>query len=170
MVFVTIALCCSLTSSTAGDEAAIVRQSKVVTVGGTHIDTSAPPTGLVVRPDLGLVCVEPLDGQLLYTSKTHLFEAHGTITPGGDYLVMFPDGGRTWSEPRFVFANALAETDRNAFFNYQCSYMDCFVDGKVLHLILPHRWKRVLHLTLPEDALRRLPTKTEIKKSADAGR
>jgi Neuraminidase (sialidase) len=80
------------------------------------------------------------------------------------------DGGRTWSEPRFVFANALAETDRNAFFNYQCSYMDCFVDGEVLHLILPHRWKRVLHLTLPENALRRLPTRTEIIQSAEQTR
>jgi len=72
------------------------------------------------------------------------------------------DGGRTWSEPRFLFANALAETLESAFRNYQCSYIDVFPVGDVLHLFVPHRWRQVLHLTLPEAALSRLPTRQEL--------
>jgi hypothetical protein len=63
------------------------------------------------------------------------------------------DRGHTWSEPRFVFANALAPSFENAFRNYQCSYMDAVVEDGVIHLFVPHRWERVLHLELREDAL-----------------
>lgn len=71
------------------------------------------------------------------------------------------DGGRTWSEPRFLFANALAETLESPFRNYQCSYIDVFPVGDVLHLFVPHRWRQVLHLTLAERDLDRLPTADE---------
>lgn len=72
------------------------------------------------------------------------------------------DGGRTWSEPRFLFANALDETLENAFRNYQCSYIDVFGVGELLHLFVPHRWRQVLHLTLKEGDLARLPTAGEL--------
>lgn len=68
------------------------------------------------------------------------------------------DGGRTWSPPRFLFANALGETLESAFRNYQCSYIDLFVDDNRLHLFVPHRWRQVLHLTLDEADLEKLPT------------
>ena len=73
------------------------------------------------------------------------------------------DGGETWTEPRFVLANALAETEPNAWFNYQCSYLDAFVDDGTLHLFLPHRWKRSLHLAVKESNLEILPTRQQIK-------
>lgn len=70
------------------------------------------------------------------------------------------DGGRTWSEPRFVFANALApDPSKSAWHNHQCSYLDAFADGDTLHLFLPHRWKRALHLTIKASDLVELPTK-----------
>jgi hypothetical protein len=56
------------------------------------------------------------------------------------------DGGRRWSEPRLLFANALAETLDAANPNYQCAYVDLFVDHGRVHLIVPHRWQRVVHL------------------------
>jgi hypothetical protein len=68
------------------------------------------------------------------------------------------DEGITWSEPRFIFANALAETLENPFRNYQCSYIDVFPDGDNLHLFVPHRWRQALHLTFPVAALSRFPT------------
>lgn len=73
------------------------------------------------------------------------------------------DGGRTWSEPRFVFANALAANpDKKAWYNHQSSYLDAFAaDGK-LHIFCPHRWQQVLHLELPETALESLPTKGQL--------
>jgi hypothetical protein len=70
--------------------------------------------------------------------------------------------GHTWSQPRFLFATAAAPDRPNAFFNYQCSYDDAFVDGGVLHVFLPHRWQQALHLTIKESALATPPTKAEL--------
>lgn len=78
------------------------------------------------------------------------------------WVSLSSDEGYTWSEPRFVFVNALAEYFDSPFRNYQCSYMDLFMDGETLNLFVPHRWRQVLHLQLPEGALERLPTEREI--------
>jgi hypothetical protein len=67
------------------------------------------------------------------------------------------DQGRTWSKPRFVLANALAPKRNVAWYDYQCSYADLIVDGDNLHLFLPHRWERVLHLRLKAGDLNQLP-------------
>ena len=78
------------------------------------------------------------------------------------WVALSRDGGRTWTEPRFVLVNALADDEQSAWHNYQCSYIDAFTDGGRLHLFMPHRWKRALYLTLPESALDKLPTKAEL--------
>jgi hypothetical protein len=78
------------------------------------------------------------------------------------WVSLSSDGGRNWSEPRFLFVNALAEYFDRPFRNYQCSYIDLFPDGGALHLFVPHRWRQVLHLTLPEAALSRLPARAEL--------
>jgi Neuraminidase (sialidase) len=72
------------------------------------------------------------------------------------------DEGRTWSEPRFIFVNALSETLANDFRNYQCSYIDVFVDGDQLHLFVPHRWRQVLHLRFNERDLDCFPSGEEL--------
>lgn len=72
------------------------------------------------------------------------------------------DEGRTWSEPRFVFANALDESFSRPFRNYQCSYMDMFMDGDQINLFIPHRWERVLHLQFSENSLSKFPTRKDI--------
>ena len=56
-----------------------------------------------------------------------------------------------------MLASALGEAFASPFRNYQCSYMDCIVPGSVVHLFVPHRWKRVLYLTIAEAALGNLP-------------
>jgi len=73
------------------------------------------------------------------------------------------DEGRTWSEPRFLLANAACPDLPNAWFNYQCSYLDAVVDAGQLHLFLPHRWQQALHLTLSEAALSTLPTAQQLR-------
>jgi hypothetical protein len=75
------------------------------------------------------------------------------------WLALSTDGGLSWSESQFVFANALAETLGNDFRNYQCSYVDVFGDGDTLHLFVPHRWRQVLHLQLTESDIAAFPTK-----------
>jgi hypothetical protein len=87
------------------------------------------PANLVVREDLGIVCPRTLDGAVLHRADLNLYEVRGTITPGGDYLVMFPAGthyshgkgmqknkinqmlsyrssdrGKTWAGPRAAFS------------------------------------------------------------------
>ena len=79
------------------------------------------------------------------------------------WVSLSEDGGRTWSEPRFVFANALAPNLENSWRNYQCSYMDMFVDGNMINLFLPHRWQRALHLQILEQDLVTLPTQRDIR-------
>lgn len=78
------------------------------------------------------------------------------------WLATSIDDGRTWSEPRFLFANALAETLGSPFRNYQCSYIDVFSEGDVLHLFVPHRWRQVLHLWLKAEDLVNLPTEAAL--------
>ncbi len=77
------------------------------------------------------------------------------------------DGGHTWSEPRFVLANAVAPLHKVSGFNSQCSYLDAFTEEGVMHIFMPHRWQQVLHLTIREEALRGtgLPTKEELGKA-----
>jgi len=69
------------------------------------------------------------------------------------------DEGVTWSEPRFVFANALAPSFSNPWRDHNCSYLDAFADDGVLHMFLPHRWHQALHLRLAEADLARLLTR-----------
>jgi hypothetical protein len=78
------------------------------------------------------------------------------------WVSLSADGGVSWGEPRFVFANAAAPSLENGWYNWQCSYLDAFPDGGELHLFVPHRWQRCLHLRLPESALQRLPTAADL--------
>ena len=73
------------------------------------------------------------------------------------------DEGRTWSEPRFVLANAVAPIHKVAGFNSQCSYLDAFTEGGIMHIFMPHRWQQALHLTIKESAFATLPTKAELQ-------
>lgn len=74
------------------------------------------------------------------------------------------DEGHTWSEPKFVMANAVAAIHKVSGFNSQCSYLDAFTEDGVMHIFMPHRWQQVLHLTIREDALNKLPTKAQLTK------
>jgi hypothetical protein len=78
------------------------------------------------------------------------------------WVSLSSDDGRSWTEPRFVFANALAPSFENPWRNYNCSYIDAFSDGGELQIFVPHRWERVLHLRLPEASLPSLPTREEL--------
>ena len=78
------------------------------------------------------------------------------------WVAISGDAGRSWSEPRFVFANALAPEYELPFMNYQCSYVDAFVDLGVVHIFVPHRWHRVLHLWVEERALYALPADADL--------
>ena len=95
-------------------------------IGCRNFSLTALPKGVKVLDDVGLVCAEALDGAVLFRAPVVLFEVRAEITPGGDYLVMFPvgghynnsliksntmmavrskDRGKTWSNPYIAFKN-----------------------------------------------------------------
>jgi len=76
------------------------------------------------------------------------------------------DQGKTWSPSRFLFANVTQPTLKTAAWNFQNSYVDLFEDNGIVHLIVPHRWQQVLHLTIPEAALKSLPTREALAEEA----
>ncbi len=74
------------------------------------------------------------------------------------------DEGKSWSEPRFLFVNAVDETLENANLDYSCSYLDLFVDGGDVHIFFPHRWRQVLHLHFKQSDLDKFPVKSDLEK------
>ncbi len=63
------------------------------------------------------------------------------------WMVMSNDGGRTWSEPRFVMAEAGFPPILNQWGGQtpMVSYADLLVDGDNLHLFVDHEMRQVLH-------------------------
>jgi hypothetical protein len=135
--------------------------------------TDPAPTTLI-HPDAPPMLFTLSDGHTLAAFHHNRYcsgpEAYDGLTPGvfldraEIWVSLSRDYGRTWSEPRFVFANALTPTLDNAFQNYQCSYLDMIVDDGTVHLFLPHRWERITHLTFDESRLETFPTKDKLSK------
>ena len=128
---------------------------------------SVPTPTSLVHPDAPPMVFNHPDGKTLIAF--HHNRHSGTHFKGVDrseiWVSLSTDFGRSWSEPRFVFVNAVKEgagNKNNAFYNYQCSYMDMFVDGDVIHMFVPHRWSRAVHLHMKLDDLTKLPRKTDL--------
>ena len=67
--------------------------SPTVEVLARELRSDALPRPLVLRPEIGLVTARPVTGRCLHRSVSGLYDIAGTVTPLGDYLIMFPDGG-----------------------------------------------------------------------------
>jgi hypothetical protein len=131
----------------------------------------APAPTPLVHPDAPPMLFHLSDGKTLAafhhnrhhdTNYVNLGENPGMQDRSEVWVSLSTDGARTWSEPRFVFANAAVPNLEGGWRNYQCSYMDMFVDNGIVNLFLPHRWQRCLHLQLPENELQRLPTAMDL--------
>ncbi|MEM7232761.1 MAG: sialidase family protein [Planctomycetota bacterium] len=135
---------------------------------------SKPKATPLVHPDAPPMIFKLSDGKTLaafhhnafadhdYTGLSSKAEIHGPRAQV--WVALSKDGGRTWSKPRFAFANALAPKRGNAWYDHQCSYIDAFSDRGTLHVFLPHRWKRALYLQIPESALHSLPLEADLKR------
>jgi hypothetical protein len=125
---------------------------------------SQPKPTTLVHPDAPPMLFHHPDGKTLIAFHHNRHSgSHFKHTDRSEIWVsLSSDHGRTWSEPRFVFANALAATSNSPWYDHQCSYIDAFADGQDLHIFVPHRWRRALHLHLKASDLNKLPTKAEL--------
>ena len=137
--------------------------------------TDPAPTPLI-NPDAPPMLFKLSDGNTLaafHHNRHHDLNYTGLSSKKPELMIdrseiwvsLSKDGGLTWTEPRFVFVNALAEFFDSPFRNYQCSYIDGFADDGTMNLFVPHRWRRVLHLQVAEDELARLATAGELRDS-----
>ena len=109
------------------NRAAQDRIAQEITVGGVRISTAAPPRGVKLRAELGLLTAADVRGQIVHRAAPgkDVYETRAVITPGGDFLLMFPEGkhygrskgekvndmlacrssdkGETWTEPKVAF-------------------------------------------------------------------
>ncbi len=74
------------------------------------------------------------------------------------------DDGMTWSEPRFVLADAQKPDSEGRW--RQVSYVDFIVDGKELHMFLSPNWEGAVHIKFNEADLKAMPTKSELADRA----
>lgn len=74
------------------------------------------------------------------------------------------DEGHTWSEPRFVLANACEPAILNGWggFTPMVSYADLVVDGEWLHLFIDHQMRQVLQARFSRQDLMNLPTARDL--------
>jgi hypothetical protein len=136
----------------------------------TKMSTTRPTP--LVHPDAPPMLFHLADGKTLAAFHHNRHHDRNYVNLGDNpgmkdrseiWVSLSSDGGRSWSVPRFVIANAAAPNLANGWFNWQCSYLDAFTDDGILHLFVPHRWQRCLHLQLPEAELTRLPTAQELQ-------
>ena len=134
--------------------------------------TYPKPTSLI-HPDAPPMLFKLSDGKTLIAFH-HNRSSIQTADLGGNrgqhidrselWFATSTDGGHTWSEPRFLLATALKPAFGNPWKDYNVSYCDMFTDNGQIHLFMPHRWSRALHLTFKESDLGKFPTKSELFK------
>ena len=134
--------------------------------------TYPEPTSLV-HPDAPPMLFKLSDGKTLIAFH-HNRSRVQTADLGGNreqhldrselWFATSTDDGHTWSEPRFLLVNALKPAFDNPWKDYNVSYCDMFLDDGQIHLFMPHRWSRALHLTFNEDDLKSFKTKEDLFK------
>jgi len=138
--------------------------------------TEARPTSLV-HPDAPPMITHLSDGKTLVCLHHNRFHDKdytglrwdkGTENPAmADrseiWAAFSKDCGETWSEPVFLYCNAVKRDESlSPFYNHACSYNDIFVDGDTLNIFLSHLWRQAVHLQIKERDLFKLPNRSEI--------
>lgn len=138
---------------------------------------SKPTPSTMVHPDAPPMIFHLSDGETLLSlhHNRHIGSQYTGLSGNMDgmqdrseiWVSLSNDGGRMWSEPRFLFANATqADSEKSGWFNHNVSYLDAVIDGGIIHVFCPHLWNRAIHMTIPELELANLPTKSQLKKLA----
>jgi Neuraminidase (sialidase) len=135
--------------------------------------TAPTPTALV-HPDAPPMLFHLSDGETLVAFhhnrhiKTQYSGLSGTMDGMRDrsevWISLSKDGGRTWTKPQFLFANATPpDPKKNGWFNHNTSYLDAVIDNGKVHLFCPHMWNRAVHLMIREQDISLLPTAEQLR-------
>ena len=125
---------------------------------------SAPAATSLVHPDAPPMIFPLADGKTLvaFTHNKPAASHHQDYHVRSElWVCTSADGGRTWTDPRFLLANA-AQPDRKGVGAVEVSYADLLVDGEDLHLIFDHRKRQVTHVHLKASDLDAFPTVDEL--------
>ena len=134
---------------------------------------STPAASQLVHPDAPPMVFHLSDGKtlILFHHNRHIGTQYTGLSGNMDgmrdrseiWISLSQDGGRTWSLPQFLLANATAPNpEKNGWFNHNVSYLDAVIDQGLIHIFCPHLWHRALHLTIREDQLATLPTAEQL--------
>jgi len=126
------------------------------------VQPDAPPMLCLLSDGMTLCCLHHNRHHKTEYTGLNIFEPLQMKDRSEIWVSLSADFGETWSEPGFLFCNALYPDRKMPFFNHQCSYIDPFSDGGALHLSVPHRWQQALHLSIDESELRNLPKRDEL--------
>jgi predicted neuraminidase len=137
--------------------------------GGKTWSGPAPTT--LVHPDAPPMLFHLSDGKTLvafhhnrYSTKRPHFNRQDRSEL---WCSLSTDDGKTWSEPRFVLANAAKPGpgwgNPNAKV-FSVSYDDLLVDGDDLHLFVDFQTRQVLHVRFKVSDLKMLPTKEDLTR------
>jgi len=141
--------------------------------GKTWTEPASTP---LIHPDAPPMVTHLSDGNTLVCLHHNRFHDHdytgldpSKVSIMGDrseiWAAISTDCGKTWSEPGFLYCNAVRhEEGKPPFINYMCSYNDIWVDDGVLNIFVPHRWQQALHLQIREEELYRLPKRSDLLK------
>lgn len=114
----------------------------------------APPMIFSLDPDTLAVFHhnKQVSGAFAHESRTEL------------WVSLSRDEGRTWSEPRFVLANACEAAVLNGWGGWtpMVSYVDLLVHGDTLDLFVDHQMRQVLQARFTKGDLLSLPTAAEL--------
>ena len=136
-----------------------------------------PQPSSQIHPDAPPMVFHLTDGKTLISLhhnrhiKSQYDGLHGKMDGMKDrseiWYSLSSDGGRSWTEPRFMFANAtVPNPEKNGWFNHNVSYLDAVIDNGMIHIFCPHLWNRAIHMTIAEKDLAKLPTVRQLAKLA----
>jgi hypothetical protein len=149
--------------------------SRSVDDGKTWLD---PEASVLVHPDAPPMVFHLSDRKTLiaFHHNRHINTQYIGLTGKMDgmkdrseiWVALSRDGGRTWSTPRFLFANAMKPNPaKNGWFNHNVSYLDAVIDDGQIHVFCPHLWNRAVYLTIQEKELAELPTLKQLTALQD---
>jgi hypothetical protein len=127
---------------------------------------SKPRATPLVHPDAPPILFYLADGRTLIAFHHNRYDPkhpHFNLIDRSElWCSLSQDGGRTWSEPRFVLANASEPGPgfgQREIKSWSVSYDDLLVDGEDLHLFVDFQTRQVLHVHFRQADLAGLPTR-----------